>query len=82
MDELENQVLLYRYSIRRENPDLSEDELRSLLRNKVNRKFQEKNKKILREMMNSHLNFLNSTGALVGVPSASATTTTKPWFWM
>lgn len=60
LDELETQVVLYRYSIRRKNSKLDEDQLRTLLRTKVNRKFQEKNKKILCEMMNSHFNFLNS----------------------
>jgi len=59
LDELETQVVLYRYSIRRKNPKLDEDQLRTLLRIKVNRKFQEENKKILCEMMKSHFNFLN-----------------------
>ena len=59
LDELETQVLLYRYSIKRKHLEMDEEQLRIMLRNKVNRKFQERNKKILCEMMNSHLNFLN-----------------------
>ena len=60
LDDLENQVLMYRYTIMRENSNKSEEELRSILRKKVNRKFQEQNKKILAGMLDSHLNFLNS----------------------
>jgi len=60
LDDLENQVLMYRYAIMRDNPNKSEEELRSILRKKVNRKFQEQNKKVLRGMMDSYLNCLNS----------------------
>jgi uncharacterized protein with HEPN domain len=60
LDELETQVLLYRYSIKRENHNMADEQLRDMLRNKVNRKFQKINKKILCEIMNSHLNLLNS----------------------
>jgi len=60
LDELENQVLLYRYSVRRNNPKLSEEEIRNLMRSKVNRKFQKENKKLLKNMLQSHLDLLNS----------------------
>ena len=56
LDELEVQVLLYRYSVIRENPDIDNEQLR----NKVNQKFKEKNKRVLRKMMNSYLNLLDS----------------------
>lgn len=60
LDELTIQVLLYRYSIKRQNSHLERERLQNMLRNKVNRKFKEKNKKILRDIMNSHLNLLHS----------------------
>jgi len=56
LEELETQVLLYRYSIMRDNPEIDKEQLR----NKVNRKFKEKNKKVLCEMMSSHLNLRDS----------------------
>ena len=61
LDMLESQVSLYRYSIMRKNFGLDSNQLRNLLRNKINRKFQEVNKKIWSEIMASHLNLLNST---------------------
>ena len=59
LDELTTQVLLYRYSIKRENAHLEKEQLQNMLRNKVNRKFKEKNKKVLRDIMSSHLNLLH-----------------------
>ena len=59
LDELENQVLLYRYSIKRDHPEMKEEQLRIMLREKVNRKFKEKNKKVLSNLMRLHLDLLN-----------------------
>ena len=56
LDELETEVTLYRYSLMREDPSISKEQLR----NKVNKKFKEKNKNVLSEIMNSHLNLLDS----------------------
>ena len=60
LDDFETQILLYRYSLRRKNPELSEEKMKIMLREKVNRKFQETNKKIIKNIMGSHFNLLNS----------------------
>ncbi|MCF7798481.1 hypothetical protein K9M74_01110 [Candidatus Woesearchaeota archaeon] len=59
LDALESQVLLYRYSVRRENPKLDEKELRVLMRKKVNSKFQKESKKIMKDILQSHFDLLN-----------------------
>lgn len=57
-DELEMQVMLYRFSLKRKYADLGNHELREVLRNRVNKKFKEENKRIISGTLNSCTNLL------------------------